>query len=259
MSITSLILSSVIFFTIFYLYALKKDDFSVVDIAWGPSFFLVFLVGAYQSQWDLSIHAMIVGALCGIWAIRLALYIAMRSIKLGKEDFRYTEFRKSWGNSPAFHAFYRVFMLQSLLSMIIASPLFLIHFSRRPEFGSWNDILGVAIAIFGIAFQALADHQKNVFKSDPLNKGKVLTKGLWKYSRHPNYFGEAALWWGVFLISISVMPWWHAVIGPFLINFFLLKVSGVSMLERKYEGRSDYSAYKNTTNAFIPWFPRGKA
>jgi steroid 5-alpha reductase family enzyme len=106
--------------------------------------------------------------------------------------------------------------------------------------------------------EAIADHQKNNFKSDPKNKDNILQSGLWSWCRHPNYFGEALLWWGFFLICCSSTTWYLIICSPLLINFLLIKVSGVPMLEKKYEGRTDYEAYKKNTSAFVPFLNRLK-
>jgi steroid 5-alpha reductase family enzyme len=150
-------------------------------------------------------------------------------------------------------------MLQALLSGIVFSPLFLIHlYPQTQAWGTFTDYLGLVMWWSGFFIEAIADFQKNSFKSDPQNRGKVLKTGLWKYSRHPNYFGEALLWWGVFFIVWNHVPFYLACIGPLLLNFFLIKVSGVSMLEQKYKGNVEYGNYQRTTNAFIPWLPKSK-
>ncbi len=192
-----------------------------------------------------------------IWALRLSGYIFLRSMKLGKEDYRYTEMRKGWGDKANISAYFKVFMLQATLSLIIASPLYFIHqFPSAKPFGTAFDYLGVAMWGIGFFFEAVGDHQKSAFKKNPENNNKVLTSGLWRYTRHPNYFGEALLWWGLGFVALSQIPFYYAFVGPFLLHLLLLKVSGVALLEQKYNGNTDYDEYKRKTNAFIPWFPR---
>ena len=253
----TVIFSVLIFFNIFYLISRMKNDFSVVDIAWGLSFLLIFVTAGttFNSNWEA--REVLIGSLVFIWSVRLSGYIFLRSRKIGKEDYRYAQFRKDWGNNANTIAYFRVFILQAFLSLLIASPLILIHYYKSaPAFGTVLDLLGLSLWIIGFLFEAIGDFQKHIFKSNEANKGKILQTGLWRYTRHPNYFGDALLWWGMFFIIINEVPIWFAVWGPLLLNFFLLKVSGVALLERKYEDNKTFSNYKKTTNAFIPWFPK---
>ncbi|MFZ9001135.1 MAG: DUF1295 domain-containing protein [Bacteriovoracaceae bacterium] len=254
--IINVFLSVFVFFNIFYIIARLKKDFSIIDTAWALSFVLIFLVSCFSSAYVASFRVNLIGVLVIIWAIRLSGYIFLRSKKIGKEDYRYAQWRKDWGNKANFIAYFKVFMLQALLALIIASPLYFIHLKPNSvPFGKVTDYIGLLIWVIGFLFESIADQQKANFKKNDKNKTKVLDKGLWKYSRHPNYFGEALLWWGVALLALAEIPLYQALVGPFILNIFLLKVSGVSLLEQKYQGNTEYDAYKNKTSAFIPWFP----
>jgi steroid 5-alpha reductase family enzyme len=236
---------------------LLKKDFSIIDTAWGLAFVVVYFAGVVNFHHEIDQRNLLIGVFVCVWAIRLSSYIFYRSIKLGKEDYRYAAWREEWGPSANLNFYFRVFMLQAVLAAAVAYPLYLVHYYKSNiSFGTILDILGSLLFIVGFLFEAIADFQKNAFKSDPANKGKVMQQGLWKYSRHPNYFGEALLWWGIFFIVINVVPWYYAIFGPLLIHFLLIKVSGVAMLEKKYDTNSEYKSYRERTNAFIPFFPK---
>jgi steroid 5-alpha reductase family enzyme len=248
-----------LFFNIFFLIGLIKKDFSVIDIAWGLSFFLVWLISWIASGVTLSSRLLLIGVITGIWAFRLSGYIFYRSLKKGQEDYRYAAWRKEWGSRVNQTAYIRVYMLQLILALIIASPLILVFkFETKIIFGTTTDLLGLALWIIGFLFEAIGDYQKNKFKSILGNQDKFCDIGLWKYTRHPNYFGEALLWWGIFFIVINAVPIYFAICSPILLSFLLLKVSGVAMLEKTYEKRPGFEEYKKTTNRFIPWFVKRK-
>lgn len=250
-----LLLGVFIFFNFFYLLALLKKDYGIIDTAWALSFFLIFLFGSYTVSYNLSYRSYIIGALVFIWSLRLSGYIFYRSHKVGHEDYRYANWRKEWGIHANRNAYFKVFLLQACLSLIIASPLYLIHVypQNNISFGTVFDYLGLFLWLIGFLFEAVGDYQKHKFKQKPENKESVLKTGLWKYTRHPNYFGEALLWWGIFFMIINQVPFYYAMVGPMILHIFLLKVSGVAMLEKKYESNTEYDEYKKSTNAFIPW------
>lgn len=257
--ILAVIIALFVLFNITFLLALYKKDFSIIDITWGISFLVIYLTCLQNFQGDVSLRQLIVGVLVALWSFRLSGYILFRAIKKGKEDFRYAAWREEWGAKANQTAYIRVYMLQLVLSVLIASPLILLfNFASVNEFGTALDIIGILLWIIGFLFEAIGDYQKNKFKKNKENKEKFCNIGLWQYSRHPNYFGEALLWWGIFLIIINSVPIYYAVWGPLLLNFLLVKVSGVAMLEESYKERDGFAAYKLTTNRFIPWFKKGK-
>jgi steroid 5-alpha reductase family enzyme len=242
-----------------WLASLRHDDVSLVDRFWplliatGALVYFVRLpAGSARAGWML--------ALVLAWGLRLCVYIMRRNWGHG-EDRRYQQIRAR--NQPNFRlkSLYLVFGLQALLAWIVATP-FLIGMPGARAFGVL-DALGIALAAFGIVFEALADAQMSRFKADPAHAGQVMDRGLWRYTRHPNYFGEACVWWGLWLVALAGAgldaAWW-SVVSPLLMTVLLLKVSGVSLLEADIgERRPAYRDYIARTNAFIPGRPRGQA
>ena len=215
-------------------------------------FLLVALAYAAMSA-DGGPRQALVLALVAIWALRLSAYISWRNHGQ-PEDYRYQEIRAN--NEPGFRykSFYIVFVLQAALAWVISLPL-AGGISGQSDIG-FLDYAGVALFLVGLFFEAVGDLQLSRFRKDPGNAGKVLEKGLWRYTRHPNYFGNFTLWWGFYLIALSAGAWW-TVVSPLLMTFLLLKVSGVALLEKDIgERRPRYQQYIRRTNAFFPGFPR---
>ncbi|HTE39309.1 MAG TPA: DUF1295 domain-containing protein, partial [Steroidobacteraceae bacterium] len=216
---------------------------------------LLFLAAAvvYTLMTGSEPRAVLMLALTTIWALRLSLYLTIRN--WGEpEDYRYQKIRAT--NDPHFglKSFYIVFLLQGLLAWVVSLPLLAAANSPRPL--SVIDFIGAAIVLFGVVFEAVADAQLARFKASPDSHGKVMNKGLWRYSRHPNYFGESCVWWGFYLLALAAGGWW-SIAGPILMTLLLLKVSGVAMLERDIgKRRPEYQRYIQTTNTFIPGPPR---
>lgn len=242
-----------VYMTCVFLMALLRKDNSVVDVAWGIGFILVALLTFFLKPGLRWRHILVTGLVC-VWGIRLALYIYFRNKGRG-EDFRYAKWRKEWGSMFVVRSYFQIFMLQGLLLLIISYPVMLVNQSETGGFSVW-DVAGIGVWLVGFFFEAVGDFQLSVFKRNPGNKGKIMTTGLWRLTRHPNYFGEATLWWGIFLIALSVKNGWTAIIGPFLITFLLLRVSGVAMLEKKYANNQEFLDYARKTSPFIPWFPK---
>lgn len=241
--------------TLWYSISLWRRKYDVADIAWGGAFLVVALtVLAFQDT--ITSRAVLVTTLVAIWGIRLSGHLLVRNWSK-PEDVRYRNWRREWGNHADLRAFFQVFMLQGLLALVISIPVVAAIDGRN---GPLNilDLAGAAIWLFGFVFETVGDHQLTRFKSDPANKGRIIQTGLWKYTRHPNYFGEVALWWGIYLISLNVPRGWLTIIGPALISFLILNVSGIPLLEKHYAGREDYEEYKRRTSAFFPLPPRKK-
>jgi steroid 5-alpha reductase family enzyme len=244
-----------VYFTVIFILALLKKDNSIVDIAWGVGFVLValltfFLRGLYVTR------QVLVTTLVFIWGMRLAVHIALRNKGRG-EDSRYARWRRDWGKGFALRSFFQVFMLQGLLLLIIVYPVILINGSSDKGLNLW-DAAGVVLWLIGFIFESVGDYQLLRFKRNEENRGKIMTQGLWRLTRHPNYFGESVIWWGMFLIALSVENGISAIISPVLITFLLLRVSGVRMLEKKYSKNREFLEYARRTNAFFPWFPKRK-
>lgn len=235
---------------IFYLIGQLKRDMSIVDIAWGSTIALLALATIVLSGNASSHHLLVVGAIM-IWGARLTVHIASR--KWGKpEDARYTVLRNRWGKWQPLIALFAVFILQAVLAVIMATPALVSAWHVGPVV--WFDLIGLSIWALGMTFEVLADLQLAAFINNPGNKGKILTTGVWSLSRHPNYFGEITLWWGVSIMTLHTNYGWISLASPLLIMFLLLYVSGIPMLERQFESNPEYQMYKKTTPALIPWF-----
>lgn len=244
------------FSVIFVVGHLRKDN-SLLDIAWGPGFVLVVAYWMLWRSWMVlptTISVMVINSMVVIWALRLAAHIFMRHKKVG-EDERYASFRKKWKTFFGFRSFVAFYLPQAFALFLISWPLSLHHRLAWPEW-QWLSCVGLLIWATGLLIEAIADIQLRQFKTKKQNHGKVLSSGIWKFSRHPNYFGESLLWWGVALVAVASGASLWAFLGPVTITFSLLRVSGVTLLEQRYKGNTEYDKYKRNTSAFIPWFPR---
>jgi steroid 5-alpha reductase family enzyme len=188
-----------------------------------------------------------------IWGLRLAIYIFLRNKGKG-EDFRYKAWRDTW-KFFILRSYLQIFILQGILMFIIALPIIFVNKAGPASF-NFFDIAGILLFLTGYAFETIGDGQLARFKKDPANKGKIITGGLWRYTRHPNYFGEAVIWWGIGCFALPYPHGWIMLISPVIITLMLRFVSGVPMLEKKYAGRADFEEYKKRTPVFIPWFPK---
>ena len=235
-----------------WLASLLKRDVSIVDSLW-PMMFLLAAVSYDLTLVDTGPRAALLLVLVGIWALRLFAYITWRN--WGEdEDRRYQAIRAN--NEPNFElkSLFIVFMLQGVIAWIVSLPL--IPAIGSPAAINALDYLGLGLWAVGMFFEAGGDYQLARFKSDPRNRGKVMDRGLWRYTRHPNYFGNACIWWGFGLIAVAAGAWW-ALLSPVLMTFLLLKVSGVSLLEQDIgERRPAYADYIARTSAFIPLPPK---
>jgi steroid 5-alpha reductase family enzyme len=241
--------------TILWILSVIIRNVSIVDLFWGIGFvitavFWFFTTAGYYPR------KMILLIMVAVWGIRLSGYLAWRNIGKG-EDFRYREFRKKYGEKRYWWiSFFQTFLLQGVLMWLISAPLLGAQFYGQNNQLGFFDFAGILFWLTGICFEAGGDFQLARFKSDPANKGKVMNKGFWRYTRHPNYFGDAAVWWGFGLISLasgSYIP----VLGSLLMTALIIKVSGVALLEKSLkEQKPQYKEYIEKTSAFIPWFPK---
>jgi steroid 5-alpha reductase family enzyme len=224
----------------------KRND--VADVAWGLGFVLLAWSSFYLWM-EKSGLALLVNFLVSIWGIRLALHISQRHV--GKpEDYRYLKWRQEWGKWFYLRSYFQVYILQGIFLFLIALPVLVIN--NSPNLINIFTISGIAVWLIGFYFEVVGDYQLSQFIKDPNNKGKLMMSGLWAYSRHPNYFGEVAQWWGIFLIALPLNYGWVSIIGPITITFLILKVSGVPMLEKKMEQNPAFAEYKNRTSMFFP-------
>lgn len=235
-----------------WLISLPKRDVSIVDSLWSLLFFLA--AGIYLGTAPApGLTSIIVPVMVGLWALRLSAYITWRNWG-EEEDRRYQQIRERNQPGFAYKSLYLVFGLQGVLAWIISLPLLVAIHANAPL--DWLGYLGILLWLVGMVFEAGGDWQLARFKADPANRGKVLDSGLWRYTRHPNYFGNAMIWWGFFLLASSAGGWW-TVVSPALMTFLLLKVSGVTLLEQDIsDRRPEYRAYIQRTNAFFPGPPR---
>jgi steroid 5-alpha reductase family enzyme len=233
---------------------LSRND--VADFAWGIGFIVVALSLFVTSPDGFEILA-IVTVLTIVWGTRLALHIGKRLLTKG-EDSRYLVWRKSWSKNFIIRSYLQVFMLQGLIMFLISFPVIIASLSRGGSTHSSPVIIGVIVWLSGFLTESIADKQLAGFIRNPKNKGHIMQSGLWKTSRHPNYFGEVLQWWGLFII-VSTLPFGLvAIIGPITITFMILFVSGIPLLEKKYAGRLDFEEYKKRTSIFIPWLSKSK-
>src|SRR5262245_26587452 len=240
------------YMTAWFLVAQLWHRNDVADIAWGFGFVLVALTSLLLH--GPSARPVLVTVLVAIWAIRLSLYVHFRN-RNKPEDFRYRKWREEWGSSFYIRSYLQVFLLQSVLLVLISTPVIYINAVANPTLTS-TDAVGASVWMIGFFFEAVGDDQLRRFMRNPLNKGRIMTSGLWRFTRHPNYFGEVALWWGIFIIALSTPGGWRTIIGPLTITFLILKVSGIPMLEAKYRGNPQYEAYQRRSSPFFPLPPR---
>jgi steroid 5-alpha reductase family enzyme len=244
--------STVFFFMVFfYIIAQLLKNNGIVDIGWGLGFITILAI-LHIFYPELYLRKILITAMVVLWGFRLSVHIFLRS--LGKpEDFRYANWRRKWGKRAFIMAFFKVFMLQGLVMIVIAMPVMLI-FNSNPVKYTVFDIGGTILFLVGFYFEAMSDYQLTEFRKKPENKGKIITSGLWKYTRHPNYFGDALVWWGMGIVALPVEWGFAGLVSPLLMTYLLVNVSGVPMLEKKYAGRDDWEAYKQQTPMFVPKF-----
>lgn len=241
--------------------SLKKNN-GIIDIFYGIGYVVVawtslIIAGSFE------LRQIIIIILVSIWGIRLSTYVTIRN--WGKpEDYRYKAMRERFGEKVLIRSYLNIYLFQGLVIFLVVFPVLFINSSDSPTFSSLLDlpiitlILGILIWIFGFYFESVGDYQLRNFLKNAENKGKVMDKGLWKYTQHPNYFGEVTMWWGLYVIALGI-PWgFLTIFGPIIINFMIIKVSGVRLLNKRFEGDDKYSEYRKRTSAFIPWFPKKK-
>jgi steroid 5-alpha reductase family enzyme len=232
-----------------WLLSLRLRNAAVADIFWPLGFVLVAALSARADGYGL--RRALVGVFVAVWGVRLATHLYLRNRGHG-EDPRYRAMRRRWGARFPVVSFFTVFVFQGALLWIVSLPVQVAMTSGEPLRITALDGLGAALWVCGFAFESFGDLQLTRFKSDPANAGKVMDSGLWRYTRHPNYFGDATLWWGMGLVALSTHRWW-ALVGPLVMTVLLMRVSGVPLLERRMKRtRPDYEEYAARTSAFVP-------
>lgn len=252
-----LILGILIFFlvTLLWLLSLFLKDSSIIDIFWGTGFVITTWTAFLLTPDGVFPRKLLLSILVTLWGLRLSLHILIRN--WGKhEDFRYRTWREEAGAAWWWRSLFKVFLLQGFFLWIIAAPLLAAQVSLQPDQLTWLDILALPVWLIGFFFEAVGDWQLARFKNNPANKGKVLQTGVWRFTRHPNYFGDAAQWWAYYLVAAAAGGWW-TIFSPIIMTTLLMRVSGVTLLEKTLkQEKLGYKEYVETTSEFIPWFPR---
>lgn len=228
----------------------RRND--LADIAWGLGFIVLGLT-LMLSTGNFSETMLLMLVLITLWGLRLATHIGTRFVKKD-EDLRYQNMREQWKH-PRLRSLTDVFLLQGLFMLMVATPIMIAAADPAAEL-AWYNLVGVALWTTGFFFEVVGDWQLKKFIGNSKNKGKIMKSGVWHYTRHPNYFGEVTQWWGIFLIILFAPFWYVALIGPITITILILGLSGIPMLERRYEGNQEYERYQETTSAFFPWPPK---
>jgi len=229
----------------------KRND--LADIAWGIGF-IVATLAALIAEGAMTSRSLLLFMLVLAWGIRLAVHIGFRNAGKG-EDPRYRKWREEWGRYAVLRSFLQIFLLQQYLVLVVLVPVTYVIWRGDGPLGML-DAIGVLVWSVGFFFETVGDYQLLRYKADPENKGRIMRTGLWRYTRHPNYFGEVTMWWGVYLIAMAVPGGWMTVIGPVTITLLILGVSGIPMLEARYEGNAEFEEYKRRTSAFFPLPPK---
>lgn len=236
-----------------FLVALARRDNSIVDVTYGLAFVLATAATFALSPTRHPREALLL-VLVAVWGVRLAAHILVRTRNRG-EDFRYRAWRESWGRWFLLRSVLQIYLLQGGIILVILTPVLLVRRAPGDPLG-WLDLVGAVLWAVGFLFEAIADAQLLAFKRGGGNRGRFIRHGLWRLTRHPNYFGEATLWWGIFLIGTAAPRGVLGIVSPVAITLLLLGVSGIPMLERKWAGDPEFEAYRRTTSAFFPWFPK---
>lgn len=248
-----------VYMTVWFLLALATRRNDIADVAWGLGFITIAGWLLLRGGAPYTLRQWVMSALVTAWGLRLAWHIARRNLKPGRtEDERYAEWRRQWGRWFVLRSYLQVFLLQGLFMVLISFPVLTAGAERGPAFG-FPDALGILVWIAGFLFEAVGDAQLAAFLSRPENRGHIMDRGLWAWTRHPNYFGEATMWWGLALMTVSSAGGWITLIGPLTITVLLTKVSGIPLLERKRAGQPEWEAYKARTGAFVPRPPKRSA
>ncbi len=243
-----------VYVTLWYIYGLRLNRLDVADEAWGLAQPFIVLVALLVTG-NYSPSTTILFAITLFWGYRLFSHLHKRHAASKTEDLRYAEMRANWKRFPKLQAYVYVFVLQGGLMFLLGAASMLLVYTPT----TWNylSLIGIGIWAFGYIFEAVADKQLRLFVSNPDNKGKIMNQGLWKYSRHPNYFGEVTMWWGIFLYTLLLTGLTWSIITPITITLLIVFVSGIPLTEKHFAGAPLWDEYKRRTSPLIPWFPKG--
>jgi len=241
--------------TLVWMISVRLRDASVADICWGLGFVLLAWLYCFLSP-TLTPRSWLVAALMTLWGTRLSVHISRRN-RGNEEDPRYQAMRASHGQAFWWRSLFTVFWLQGAILWFVGLPLLVAVRAAQPAALTAVDALGMFLFAVGFGFESVGDYQLDRFRAEPSNRGSVLDTGLWRYTRHPNYFGDATLWWGMYAFAAVTPNGWLTVLSPALMTFLLTRVSGVTLLEQRLKAsKPGYRAYLARTPAFFPWFPR---
>jgi steroid 5-alpha reductase family enzyme len=241
--------------TVLWAVSLVLRDASIVDVFWGTGFVFVAWT-AYALADGSQDRALLLALLVTAWGLRLTAHLAHRNLGKG-EDYRYAEMRRRHGDAWPLRSLFVVFWLQGALIWVVSLPVQVAMADPTPAGLGPLDWVGTAVWAVGLTFEAVGDWQLSRFKADPANRGKVMDRGLWRYTRHPNYFGDFCVWWGIWLVALAAGSTWWTVVGPTVMSVLLIRVSGVALLERSLSRRREgYADYVARTSAFFPRPPR---
>lgn len=254
--------AAAVLLSVVFVWARRHNRYDVIDIAWGVAFVAIaattYLAGGYLQR-GVSVQLLVLLLVC-VWGFRLSLHIYRRWLHSREEDHRYQQLRRDYQKKPGgvtWNMFAKVYLVQAVLAVIVSTPVVILMGSEQVAW-SWWATIGLVVWGIGFFFEAVGDWQLRNFIADPANKGRLMTRGLWKYTRHPNYFGEMTQWWGIYVISWSVAFGWAGLIGPLVITWLLVFISGVPLTERHFQGRAGWDAYKRRTSKLVPWPPKAE-
>jgi steroid 5-alpha reductase family enzyme len=233
---------------VLWIVSVRIHNSSIVDIFWGPAFALVAWLTVLEFQ--PGPRGLLVAGLVSVWGLRLGIYLARRNLGHG-EDKRYVAMRSRHGAAWWWRSLFIVFGLQGVLVWIVSLP---VRTAIVATFDGWRwtDLVGVALVVVGVGFESIGDWQLASFKARPENKGKIMNQGLWRYTRHPNYFGDFVTWWGFGVLGAD----WFSLMGPVVMSVLLIRVSGKALLEAGMRGRPGFDEYEKATSGFFPWWPK---
>lgn len=237
-----------------WLISIARRNVTIVDSLWGMGFVLIAWLTFTLSDgfWT---RKMLIAVLVTLWGLRLSAYLSWRNWGKG-EDPRYGLWRTKSGDRFWWVSLFKVFILQALFLWVIALVVQVGQLAATPDALTWLDMAGIIVWAIGFGFESLSDWQLARFKSDPANNGRVMDRGLWAYSRHPNYFGEFLIWWGIYLITLATPNGWWTILSPIIVTAVLLKMTGIPLTEQELvRRRPGYSEYIKRTSAFVPWLP----
>ncbi len=250
--------ASVAYMTAVFAWAHQHKRYDILNVVWGLACAAIaaatFVAHGHDSL--IGVQALVM-VLVAIWGVRLYVHLHRAWLRHHTEDKRFVRLRKDYVHKKggvAWNMYTRVYLVQALWALIVSVPIIIVMGSEAVVYGWWA-VVGTVVWLVGFGFEAIGDHQLRLFRTDPANKGKIMMSGLWKYTRHPNYFGEIAQWWGIFVIAWSVPFGWAGFIGPLVVTW-LLVFSGIPVREREFRRRKGWEEYRRRTSRLLPLLPR---